>query len=248
MKIKRLELIEQIKPNDKINKQVCKVKLNYKRIKKIPEQIFSFNNLQILELYYNNLTQIPAEIKLLTRLKELKLSNNYITQIPDELYSLTKLEKIILNHNPIKNISSKIKNMSGLKYIYMGVTDIQTFPDELFELPNIEKIGYHQSIFSDTYIYIRTEYYLHNLILPPTIKYIYNDFRCSSCHYNDIIKFYNNLPNNLEILFSFGHLQEFNNLPVCLKKIVLNNYEFEINGSPDIKLPFDTKLVLTNSD
>ena len=248
MKIKRLELIEQIKPSDKNNKPVCKVKLNYKKINKIPEQIFSFNNLQILEMYHNDLTHIPKEIKLLTRLKELRLSNNKIMHIPDELYFLTKLEKLVLNHNPIKNLSSKIKNMLGLKCIYIGATDIQTFPDELFELPNIEKIGYHQSIFSDTYVYIKTEYYLYNLVLPPTIKYIYNDFRCTSCQYNNTIKFYNNLPNNLEILFSFKHFHKFNNLPVCLKKLVINNYELEINGNPDLKLGFDTKLVLTKND
>ena len=183
MKIKRLELIEQIKPSDKNNKPVCKVKLNYKKINKIPEQIFSFNNLQILEMYHNDLTHIPKEIKLLTRLKELRLSNNRIKCIPDELYSLTKLEKLFLNHNPIKNLSSKIKNMLGLKCIYVGATDIQTFPDELFELPNIEKIGYHQSIISDTYVYIKTEKYLYNLNLPPEIKYIYNDFESNGILY-----------------------------------------------------------------
>lgn len=239
MKIKRLEILDLYKETDKCNKKICKVKLNFKNLYNFQKQLFWFPNLQILEMFSNNINSIPPEISKLTRLKELLLSGNNIKEIPVELYELKNLEKLSLNGNPIKSISSDIKNLKKLNNIQINYTNITTLPNELFELPNIQKIKYHQSLFSDSYIYITNSFYLNKINFASTIKYIYNDF-AENNYKIDVKKVYDNLPIDLKVLFCFGHLESFNNLPINLKRMIVDDNELKKNI--DIKLPFGTEL------
>jgi len=48
--------------------------------------------------------------------------------------------------------------------------------------------------------------------------------------------------NNLEVLFCFGHLQNFDNFPINLKRIIINEREINQNKI-NLKLPFNTELL-----
>lgn len=65
----------------------------------IPAEIRQLNNLQVLNLSYNQMTGLPAEVGQLNRLRILDLSYNQLTGLPYELGNLKKLEVLNLSGN-----------------------------------------------------------------------------------------------------------------------------------------------------
>lgn len=91
---------------------VIGIYLAQRRLKKIPNTIFSFSKLKELELFDNHIHEIPPEISKLVNLTRLGLSHNLIQKIPPEISKLTKLKKLSLHDNRITTIPPEITNLN----------------------------------------------------------------------------------------------------------------------------------------
>jgi len=86
----------------------------------IPEYIYTFKDLEYLDLSYCNIKEIGEEISNLVNLKYLDLTENNIITIPPELNSLKKLEYLNLSSNRINCDSPDfLNNFENLKYFYI---------------------------------------------------------------------------------------------------------------------------------
>lgn len=126
---------------EKFPKAVCQIKtlekldLSENRISTFTDDAFNeFENLQELDLSYNELTYLPTSIGKLTKLKKLNLSGNRIGSLPKEFEQLVSLESLELDGNPIGNVPIEIstQGVSGTINYYLSLGDnVQLFEAKL---------------------------------------------------------------------------------------------------------------------
>jgi len=76
--------------------EIEEVELQWQQLNEFPNQIFKLKNLKFLDLCYNQITSIPEEIGNLKNLEKLYLSgNSEITAIPKEIGNLINLAELI---------------------------------------------------------------------------------------------------------------------------------------------------------
>ncbi|WP_052591901.1 leucine-rich repeat domain-containing protein [Aureispira sp. CCB-QB1] len=75
--------------------------LSNNNFKEIPYEISELDQLEVLNLSYNNIHTIFPDIAYLTHLKVLFLANNNISKIPNELGALKQLTQLDLTGNPL---------------------------------------------------------------------------------------------------------------------------------------------------
>ena len=80
-----------------------KLDLSGKGISYVPNEVFSLEHLEILNLGNNQLTGIDGKIENLINLKILDISNNSIMDLPLELTKLSKLQVLNVSGNPLYN-------------------------------------------------------------------------------------------------------------------------------------------------
>ena len=110
------------------------LKLKRKRLTHIPSQVFTFVNLQKLDLSYNRIDSIPPDIVKLQNLQELNLSRNNIDSLPIELAQLSKLQELDLNRNPIVSLPEEMGYMLSLQRLILWSTGVYALPESFAEL------------------------------------------------------------------------------------------------------------------
>jgi len=149
-----------------------KLTINYS-ISTIPEYIYTFKDLEYLDLSENSIKTIDEKIGDLVNLKHLDLSFNNIISIPAELSNLKKLEYLNLSSNDINSENPEFLNkFENLKYYYIhGNTNIK---GKVLTNNNLL-----ECVYSDTY----------NLCIPKSVKEVKclsNDLKFEICDYDDI--------------------------------------------------------------
>ncbi len=124
--------IRSLKDGMKAPMEVVHLKLKRERLEDFPEQIFEFENLEILDLSNNRLTKLPAEIVNLKKLKEIILAKNNFSEFPIELLQLEKLEHIDLWDNFIENLPKEVLQKGNLKFL--DIRGVLLKPDVYEEL------------------------------------------------------------------------------------------------------------------
>jgi Leucine-rich repeat (LRR) protein len=183
---------------------------NYNTLNDVPESLHS-------EIYYvclsdQQLDELPDLIYELENLEILDISNNAISKFPVKLLKLKKLRKLFIQKNPVTFIPPRaIKKL--LDY-------------DMFRI-DIDKIVYKNMMLVTKYnnnMEISSDIDTMVIFIP-----------------NAGTKF-NNLPQNLTYLricsINVGPIV-LDNIPCCLKTLILNNV---FTMSNDIKLPFDCVL------
>jgi len=110
------------------------------KIKSIPLEIFTLDNLEHLELTNNEFQNLPCEISQLKNLKELNLSKNEITSLPKEIGQLKNLKTLYLKNNKITSLPKEIGNLERLENLLLSGNDLETIPDEVSELKNLKQL------------------------------------------------------------------------------------------------------------
>ena len=113
---------------------VYHLRLNYKRLKKIPEKVFEMHNLRTLDLGCNFIDSIPPEIGTLTSLEILNLRRNRIRSIPPEVGNLKNLRKINFSRNPILDLPDEMGNLTSLEELVLWCTGVISFPPSFVAL------------------------------------------------------------------------------------------------------------------
>ena len=78
---------------------VIEMRLASNRLTRLPESLFNFKKLQILDLQNNNLTELPEAIGKLKSLKVLNLYANQLTTLPESIGNLESLESLFIEEN-----------------------------------------------------------------------------------------------------------------------------------------------------
>lgn len=117
--------------------------LNGQGLSKIPNEVFSMTDLEILDISNNNLTgTLPGEIRFLKNLKKLKAGSNNMTGIPAEIGQLSNLEELDYSNNQITGLPLEIGNLKNLKIFNLTGNDFSEYDMDLIEkeLPNLDVI------------------------------------------------------------------------------------------------------------
>lgn len=110
------------------------LQLRFKRLKKIPPQVFEMRNLRRLDLGRNFIDSIPPEIGLLTNLQELDLRRNRIRIVPPEMGQLTELRILNLSRNPILELPDQMSTLTKLEELILWCTGIISLPPSFVAL------------------------------------------------------------------------------------------------------------------
>lgn len=154
--------------------KVVKLVLRHEGYTEFPKEIWSFPNLQYLDLSKNRITEYPDSLGKLQNLQVLHLSRNRIESLPRELGDNTNLMILDINQNLLTMLPPQIGKLKKLKYLDLWSNDISIFPDELKDLAdNLEVLDLRVIIISyDVQNKIRGE-------LPKTTIYFSPPCHCS---------------------------------------------------------------------
>lgn len=130
------DLIEAMKAPEKVTKLV----LRKQKYKEFPKEIWSFPNLQYLDLSKNQITDFPDSLGQLKSLQVLHLSKNKIEGLPRELGDLSNLTILDINQNELTMLPPQIGKLKKLKYLDLWGNSISIFPDELKEISDNLKV------------------------------------------------------------------------------------------------------------
>ena len=118
------------------------------RLKKIPDEVFGFPNLQWLDLSKNRLKEVSPKIGLLKNLKKLILERNKIEALPPEIGQLEDLRELVINRNELQTLPDEISNLKKLRYIDMWSNNVTGLPRSMDEMYALEEIDLRVIVFT----------------------------------------------------------------------------------------------------
>jgi hypothetical protein len=121
------------------------LELRGKKLKSIPEEIFQFKNLLVLDLKKNRIKTIGQ----LGNIIELDLSSNKLSKVPKEIGQLTSLRKLVLSRNVITELPPEIGNLTRLEILELWDNELGTLPEEIQQLKQLRVLELRGILFSD---------------------------------------------------------------------------------------------------
>jgi len=105
------------------------INLSRSNLSEVPEMIYTFENMEMIDLSNNRFTIFPYELLKLPNLKVIKLNDNQIRNLDFSAIESSNLEILELQNNRINELE-KLENLKNLKTIDLT-------QNELYQLPNI---------------------------------------------------------------------------------------------------------------
>ena len=101
------------------------------RLTHLPKSVGHLRNLNILDLFDNQISELPEEIWNLVNLKELDLGANQFSSIPKEIGKLQKLEELTLRINKFTSFPKKVVSLKNLKVLHLAENQIDSLPKDI---------------------------------------------------------------------------------------------------------------------
>lgn len=98
----------------------------------IPQELFGFEHLLVLDLSYNRLnTESIQALEVLPNLRDLDLSGNKLREIPDDWQHYKTLEKLLLDYNLLENndVFTYISSAPNLRHLSVYDNHLSVFPE-----------------------------------------------------------------------------------------------------------------------
>lgn len=106
----------------------------------IPPEVFTFKNLNWLEMRSGKITELPAEIAQLSNLQKLDLAKNKLTGIPFVIFEMTQLTGLYLGQNPITQVPDAISKLDQLEYLDLWGTEVPKLPMSIKDMSSLREI------------------------------------------------------------------------------------------------------------
>lgn len=113
---------------------------NATKIQRIPPAIVLFENLEVLDLSYNNLDDLPIRVKKLKKINNIDLSNNNIVTFPKNLLNITGLKYLRLSHNKIELLHEDIEQLNYLESLLVDNNLLSYLPIGIQKMKALCKI------------------------------------------------------------------------------------------------------------
>lgn len=126
---------------------------NCNYINKLLPEIGQLQNLQKLDLDFNNLTALPPEIGHLKKLRYLQIegnehsragygpvNENNLTALPPEIGQLENLQELSLEDNQLTALPPEIGDLKNLCYLNLCKNNLVALPPEIGQLPNLQEL------------------------------------------------------------------------------------------------------------
>jgi len=131
-----LKDFEKVITND--NGQVIQLDIYDQELTILPAEIGQLENLEVLNIDYNDLCEIPMEIGQLLNLKRINLNQNWrLRALPPEIGQLANLEEMYINNNDLQELPSQIGQLTNLKFLHLQNNDLTELPSEIGGLTNL---------------------------------------------------------------------------------------------------------------
>lgn len=105
----------------------------------LPKDLFDLN-LEVIDLYYNELEVIPEAIGKMKDLKILFLSNNKLYSLPESLGNLTDLEELYLHHNRLSVLPASLSGLKQLEVARVNANYLVDFPRQFLDKPHLRDL------------------------------------------------------------------------------------------------------------
>lgn len=115
-----------------------KLDLTMLQLRKIPDELFSINDLEELRLNDNRLGSFPIELTEIYTLRTLQIAGNGIREIPSEIGRLKELRQLDLGSNELKNLPSAIGQLRHLRVLACRTNKLTELPEAVCDLKNLE--------------------------------------------------------------------------------------------------------------
>jgi Leucine-rich repeat (LRR) protein len=152
--------------------KVIKLVLRKKHLKKFPEEILKFKNLQYLDLSKNRIKEIPDGIGELSQLQFLACSKTGLEHVSRDIGKLKNLRWINLNQNELVLLPPQFGDMEKLEVADLWSNNLAEFPATLEKLKNLKVLDLRNILFSD-----EQHRYIQEL-LPHTTVYLSPSCKC----------------------------------------------------------------------
>lgn len=118
--------------------KITTLRLKSKYLKTIPEEVFTLDSLEVLNLANNNLENIPKSIIKLSKLQRIYISSNKFLYFPTILLKLKSLKFIDIHNNSLKKIPVSINDLQNLERLELDSNDIRNLPPSILKLKNLK--------------------------------------------------------------------------------------------------------------
>jgi len=131
------------------NRRAKSLDLSHLDLTEIPQEVFSFTNLEELRLENNKITSVPPQIAKLEKLQRLVLSQNKLTTLPVEIGKLRNLSELYLINNNIDQIPSELADCTELVSVWFDNNRLKKIPVELANLIELGALSLDNNLIED---------------------------------------------------------------------------------------------------
>ncbi|WP_342380535.1 leucine-rich repeat domain-containing protein [Myxococcus stipitatus] len=115
--------------------------LSLKKLKAVPEAVFSLTGLEGLTLDSNPIAVLSPRIGELRSLRTLNLESLPLESLPDELCRLPALKTLSLRYcDRLARLPEAFGELAALEELYLDALGMETFPEVLTRLPKLKKL------------------------------------------------------------------------------------------------------------
>lgn len=117
------------------------------RLNEVPPKIAQFENLEVLDLSFNDIQTLPVFLAELPRLHTLVLSKNELSHFPEFLKESPNLEILILDRNPIDSIPIEIARFQKLKHLDLWDSQVGYVDEAVLTLKTLQYLDLRNTYF-----------------------------------------------------------------------------------------------------
>jgi Leucine-rich repeat (LRR) protein len=128
---------------------VIKLVLRKQHLKKFPNEILQFKNLQYLDLSKNSIDEFPDSIFVLQNLQYLACSKNGLKKLTPKIGQLQNLYYLNLNQNDLDALPKQIGNLENLKNLDLWSNNFDEFPPTLNGLTSLQVLDLRNILISE---------------------------------------------------------------------------------------------------
>ncbi len=126
--------------------QLEKLDVSYNQISVVPDLIGNLVNLTELSLWQNQISVIPDSVGNLVNLTMLAVGRNSISVFPDSIMNLIKLTSLDLQDNKIHTIPDSISKLVNLERLYLAKNQISLIPDSVTGLTKLTRLDLQRNL------------------------------------------------------------------------------------------------------